>query len=169
MEKTIKEKVYCKECQYYIEFSSDIAKIGRENEDGCDICGHSLNIFKDSIGNESFVFQGGYLTCTECGSILRDDRQPIYRKCKFKNKNNNCKDFLKITFYQRLKNMTKSVILKLRNMLKIDFSKYYLLIFWFIFNVFFFIHNDLFLILGNKQLLYYLIITITIFLAYIRK
>lgn len=161
---------YCKDCQFYIAYSSDIINIGKDNEDGLDICGHSINTHKNHIGYESFVTQGDLQQCGECGAILQDDRRLIYRKCKAKNRRNACKDFIKITNFQLLKNRLKSIIINVKNMLKtFNITKSYILLFWLIFNIIFLIHNDVFLSIGVKEAFYYLLITVTFFGVSMRK
>jgi len=155
------KKIYCKECQFYIPFSQEIIQIGKESEDGRDICGYSISSEKNHIGNESIITQGDLVYCEECGSVLKDDRQPIYRKCKAVNRKKNCKNFLQITKLQLLKNDIKRIIIKLKNMLNsFNITKNYLLLFWLLFNIIFLSHYNIYKIIDTKTLIYYSLIMI---------
>ena len=169
-EKQPENQVYCKDCQFYIAFSNEIISIGKENEDGKDICGYTINLKRNHIGHESFTTQGDLVHCEECRCILADDRRPIYRKCKAKNRRKNCKDFVRVTKKQLLINKLKGVIISIKNMLKtFNIFKSYLLLFWLVFNVIFLIQNDILSIMGTIQIFYYCLITLVIFGVAMRK
>ena len=141
-----------------------------EAEDGNDICGHTINTETNCIGNVTFVSQGDLSYCGECGALVRDERRPIYRKCKAKNKLKNCKDFLSITKAQILQKKAKSVIISIKNMLQqFDFKHNYILLAWLVFNIAFFINKEIFLQLDYRTSIIYVLVTITLFGVAMKK
>ncbi len=111
-------KAYCKDCQYYIPFSQDIKLLSRrEDEDGSDICGASLNTEINYRGDEVIRLPGKRKYCEECGCIVGDSRRAIYQKCVKMNKAHDCKSFKAVTRLQRWKYRLKGVIIKAKDML----------------------------------------------------
>jgi hypothetical protein len=93
----IKRKTFCFFCKYRIkyikQFDGYIRSTDRPADDGKNICGKTLLLYTNEVGEERLKEYGTVQVCEACGLIAHDDRVIRYQKCSEKNRNYKCKDF----------------------------------------------------------------------------
>ena len=89
MKKKKIKKIYCNRCRYYIPYNDDLNDF--------DICGYTIQTFKDQVGKLKAKMNDALDVCEECGHIKADNRKIKYARCAVKNRLYNCVDFKRKT------------------------------------------------------------------------
>lgn len=83
-------KPYCKRCIWHLPKVEGL-KVGGAAD--TDVCGETLQVEYDEVGNPRFRLRGDVTRCDQCGHMENDGRVVIYEKCFRRNKNLKCSHF----------------------------------------------------------------------------
>lgn len=150
---------YCKNCRYYIPFNEEIADY--------DICGFTIQTYKDIIGNIKARVGDNQKVCDECGTILEDERKIKYDKCMRRNFKNKCVDYRGLTIGNYIL-IIKTWIKGKAEAINERFNRNIVLMFvvWAILNVIFvlkIIEHNYILDIGYELIIGYIIISLVYF------